>query len=192
MSFESLFHCACGATRSAPGRLSMISCVRCGRAMATRIAEAYVPAPSRPVLATATLVSQVLGAVAFVLALVWRLRLGGEGAGIVAVMVAGAACVFAGGLAHRGSVVAVIACVAFDMAIAIACLTELSAAHAFVYVPVASISAAAAAHLPLALAITGLLAVLAAIGCVAGLSQARRFAAWRDAQILQAARVSRG
>lgn len=160
--------------------------------MATRtISSDDKPAPSRPVLAGATLVSQLLGAIAFALALLWFVKLGNRSAPTIAVMIAGALCVFAGGHAHRGSVIAVLACVAFDIAIAVACFA-VPAAQPFVAAPVAWLAPAALPHLAIAMVVVGSAGAIASVACLLALPQARRFGAWRDAQILRAARVSRG
>ena len=148
------------------------------------------PPPSRKVVATATLASQLLGTIAFALALVWIVALRVTDPVVIAVMVVGAVVVFAGGNAHRGNVIALGICAAFDAGVALAALARLPAADAFVWPPLARFHAAP--HLAFAMVIAGIVAALAAITCIAGLPQARRFAAWRGEQILHAARVVRG
>lgn len=160
--------------------------------MATRtVSSDDKPAPSRPVLAGATLVSQLLGAITFALALLWIVKLGNRGGPTVAVMIAGALCVFAGGNAHRGSVLAVVACIAFDIAVAVACFA-VPEARAFVAAPIAWLAPAVVRHLAIAMVVVGSAGAIASVACLLALPQARRFGAWRDAQILRAARVSRG
>ena len=158
--------------------------------MAPPSVAASTPPPSRRIVATATLASQLLGTVAFALALVWIVALRVSDPVVIAVMVVGAAVVFAGGNAHRGNVIALGVCAVFDAAVAIAALAHLPAAETFLWPPLARIQAEQ--HLALGMLIAGIVAGLAAVTCIAGLPQARRFAAWRGEQILHAARVVRG
>jgi hypothetical protein len=183
-------HCACGATRRAPIALSIVSCVSCGRAMAPAQVVTYAPPPSRTLVATATLASQLLGTFAFALGLIWIVALRVTDATIISIMFAGTVAVFAGGNAHRGNVIALGLCAVFDLAVATATLARLPFAEAFAQPPLARF--AADTHLPLAMLGAGVIAALAAITCLAALPQARRFAAWRGEQILHAARVVRG
>jgi hypothetical protein len=150
----------------------------------------YAPPPSRTLVATATLASQLLGTLAFALGLIWIVALRVTDPSIIAVMVAGAICVFAGGNAHRGNVIALGICAVFDVAVAVAALARLPATRAFAWPPLARFDVEQ--HLPIALLAAGIIAALAAITCIAALPQARRFAAWRGEQILHAARVVRG
>ena len=180
-------HCACGATRHAPIALSIVSCVACGRAMAPAEVVIYAPPPSRTLVATATLASQLLGTFAFALGLVWIVALRVTDATILAVMLAGTVAVFAGGNAHRGNVIALGLCAVFDSAVALATLARLPVTEAFAWPPLARFGVDA--HLTLAMLLAGVIAALAAITCIAALPQARRFAAWRGEQVLHAARV---
>lgn len=158
--------------------------------MAPPSPAASAPAPARTLVAAATLASQLLGTLAFALALVWIVALRVTEPTVIAVMVVGAACVFAGGNAHRGNVTALGICVVFDLAVAVAALVRLPAADAFAWPALARIHAEP--HLALVMAAAGATAALAAVACIAALPQARRFAAWRGEQILHAARVARG
>lgn len=127
---------------------------------------------------------------AFALALVWIVALHVTQPAVIAVMIAGAACVFAGGNAHRGNVIALGICAAFDTAVAVLALARLPITEAFAWPPLARFHLEA--QLPVLLLVSGVVAGLAAITCIAALPQARRFAAWRGEQILHAARVVRG
>lgn len=158
--------------------------------MAPLSAAVIAPPPSRTLVATATLATQLLGTLAFALALVWIVALRVTDPVILAAGLAGAACVFAGGNAHRGNLVALGLCAVFDIGVAVATLARLPAAEAFAVPGFARIGAEQ--HVGLALFIAGTIAALAAITCLAALPQARRFAAWRGEQILHAARVVRG
>ncbi|HLL20745.1 MAG TPA: hypothetical protein VK427_01380 [Kofleriaceae bacterium] len=161
--------------------------MQCGRAMAPSSKTAFAPAPSRAVVAAATLVSQLLGTLAFAFGLVWIVALRVNDAAVVAVLVVGALAVFAGGHAHRGSVVALGACAAFDVAASVVGLARLPGVEAFTQPVLARF--AAEDHLAVGLTVTGIVAALAAITCIAALPQARRFAAWRGQRVLEAARV---
>ena len=171
-------HCACGATRTAPTHLSIVSCILCGRAMAKTIPRP-TPPPSRAVVATAALVTQLLGTTAFALALVWILALHVTSTPVLAITAAGALCVFAGGAAHRGSLRALAACATFDLAVAILLFARPPEADAFLHPALAQLSATA--HLALAATLLGAVAALAALTCLAAVPQTRRFAAFRDA-----------
>jgi hypothetical protein len=186
-----VLHCACGSTREAPVGLSILSCVQCGAAMYPKT-EATEPPPARTLVSTATLASQLLGTIAFALALFWLVVLRVHDATVIGVLVTGAVVVFAGGHAHRGSVVALALCAAFDVAVAIAMFAKPPVALAFVWAPLARASETLAARHELVMITLGAIAALAAIACGAARAQARRFAAWRDTRILHAARVSRG
>lgn len=158
--------------------------------MAPPSAAVTAPPPSRTLVATATLATQLLGTLAFVLALAWVVALRVTDPVVVAIAAAGAACVFAGGNAHRGNLAALGMCALFDIGIAVATLGRLSATEAFAVPAFAHVDAEQ--HVRLALFVAGTIAALAAITCIAALPQARRFAAWRGEQILHAARVVRG
>lgn len=183
-----VLHCVCGATREAPIGLRVLSCARCGRALALATPNAFVPIPARSIVATATLASQLLGMLAFALALVWIVKQGDRQPVSVTILVLGVVCVFAGGNAHRGSLRALALCALLDLAIAIACLANISAVQAFVVVPVAWAAPAVVHELAIATMITGVVAALAASACIAAVPQTRRFAAWRDEQLVRAAR----
>jgi len=158
--------------------------------MAPESPTIYAQPPARTLVATATLASQLLATIAFALALVWIVALRVSEPAVIAVLCVGAVCVFAGGNAHRGNVIALGICAAFDIAVAITTLVRLPSAVAFTEVPFARFHAAA--YLPAAMLVAGVIAALAAVTCIAALPQARRFAAWRGEQILHAARVVRG
>lgn len=184
--------CACGATREAPVGLRYLSCVRCGRGMAPATSNPFAPSPSRSIVAGATFVSQLLGMLGFVLALVWTIKHGGHWMVNATILSLGALVVFAGGHAHRGSVGALVVCAVLDMAVAIACLANIAAVDAFVRMPTAWALPAALPKLHIATTIAGGVALLAASACMAALPQTRRFAAWRERQILIAAGAWRG
>jgi len=153
--------------------------------------EAFHPTPSRAIVAIATFTSQLLGALAFALALVWIVRQGDRQPITMTILVLGAVCVFAGGNAHRGSVLALGLCALLDVAVAIACLAKISAVKAFVVTPLAWAAPTVAHDLALAITIAGTVAVLAASACIAAVPQTRRFTAWRHAQVLHASRAGR-
>jgi len=159
--------------------------------MAPATLNVFAPTPSRSIVASATLASQLLGTLVFALALVWIIKHGNSWPVNLTILVLGAVAVFAGGNAHRGSLGALAVCALLDLAVAIACLAKISAVHAFVLAPVAWAVPAAAPKLPIATMIAGIVAVLAASACIAAVPQTRRFAAWRDKQILHAARAWR-
>lgn len=178
-------HCACGMTRHAPVGLAIVSCVRCGAAMGEAAAARLTPPPSRALLVLATLPTQLLGAFAFALALVWIAK-GVRDPAVITALVAGAACVFAGGVAYRGSVVALGLCAVFDMAIAIALLAQVSHAVAFVRLPLAGITEN---YLELGRIIPGCVAAVAAAECFVAVPQVRELARWRNEQIRRVARA---
>jgi hypothetical protein len=128
-------------------------------------------------VATATFVSQLLGALAFALALVWIFR-GDRQPVTLTIFVLAAIFVFAGGHAHRGSVGALALCTVLDAAVAIACLGSISGARAFVLTPIAWAAPVVAGELAMVMAIAGTVAALAACACIAAVPQTRRFAAW--------------
>ncbi|HEX5058269.1 MAG TPA: hypothetical protein VFV99_02860 [Kofleriaceae bacterium] len=157
--------------------------------MAPATLNVFVPTPSRSIVAGATLVSQLLGTLAFALALVWIIKHGYRGPINVTILVLGAVAVFAGGNAHRGSVVALVVCAVIDLAVAVACLANISAVDTFVHTSVAWAAPAVVPKLHIMTVIAGIVAVLAASACMAAVPQTRRFAAWRERQILHAARA---
>src|SRR5262245_17872661 len=106
MSEPRAFQCACGAKREAPTGLRYVSCVRCGRAMVPASANAFAPTPPRSIVASATFASQLLGTVVFALAFVSIVKHGHSWPVNLTILVIGAAGVFAGGNAHRGSMLA--------------------------------------------------------------------------------------
>ena len=168
--------CACGATRQAPVALAVVSCVQCGAAMG-QAAEVMARgmAPSRALLALATFLSQLMGTIAFALALVWIISLGVRDAVVVSVLAGGAACVFACGAAYRGNVIALAVCAAIDVAIAIALFTEVSQVIAFVPPPLANVDAT---QFQIGRIVVGGIAAIAAVECLVAFPQAREFAAW--------------
>ena len=181
-------HCTCGATRQAPAGLAIISCVRCGAAMGHASTPRVARPPSRGLLALGTIATQLFGTLAFVLALVWIIKLRVTDRSVIAVLVGGLACMFAGGAAYRGSVVALALCAVLDIAIAIALLTQYPDVIAFLTAPFAN---AFARYLDLAPMIAGCVAAMAAAECLVAAPQARQFAHWRDEQ-LQGAVFVRG
>jgi len=183
---EQILHCVCGATRPAPVGMRTLSCPSCGRAM-TPPADLPTPAPKRWLLAAATLVSQLLAIGLFTLALLWMIRHGDRSYLMVGFLVAGASGVFAGGSAHRGWTGALVGCAVLDLALSIACLSGAEHVKRFVAVPVVKL-APAFTRVDLAVAITGVVAAVAATACLLAIPQARRFAAWHDQRIEQAAR----
>ncbi len=175
-------HCACGATRQAPVSLAIISCVQCGAAMGRVMPRVAMP-PSRALLALGTFATQLFGTLAFAFALVWIIKLRVTDGLVIAGLVGGVACVFAGGAAYRGSVVALGVCAVLDLAIAIAFFAQYSDVVAFVTAPLASI---AAQHLEPARMIVGCVAAMAAAECLVAAPQARQFAHWRSEQLRRA------
>lgn len=178
-------YCACGATRHAPSGLTIVSCVACGARMSRTMPITYAKPPSRAFVATATFASQLLGTFAFALALVWIVALRSTEPPVVGVLLAGAVAVFAGGNAHRGNVIALGICTVLDLAAALFLLARLAVTDAFAGPALARVGIDPPTYVLLG---TGIVAALAAIACVAAMPQARRFAAWRGEQILQAAR----
>lgn len=178
MGEQRVMHCACGAIREVPSALRFVSCVKCGRAMAQRRLTDSEPSPTRWIVSAATLASQLLGTVAFAIALVWIVKHGNRAPWVVGVLALGAVCVFAGGIAHRGSLRALAICVLLDSVVAVVCLGHVSSAKGFVLPPVAWVAPSVAHQLATAMTITGVVAALAAIACVAAAPQARRFAQW--------------
>jgi hypothetical protein len=126
-------HCACGATRDAPVALTIVSCVACGAAMSRSIPIQYATPPTRTLVTTATFATQLLGTFAFALALVWIVALRVTAPPVIAVLLAGAAAVFAGGHAHRGNVIALGICTAFDLVVATFLLLRLPVTEAFAW-----------------------------------------------------------
>lgn len=168
-------HCACGATREAPAGLTIVSCVACGAAMSRSIPIQYATPPTRTLVTTATFATQLLGTLAFALALVWIVALRVTAPPIIAVLIAGAGAVFAAGHAHRGNVIALGICTVFDLAAAAFLLARLSVTEAFAGPALARLHV----HPTYVLLAIGILAAVAAIACIAAMPQARRFAAWR-------------
>ena len=148
-----------------------------------------VKAPARPIAASATLATQLLGTLVFALAFYWVFRHRGYWPTNVAILSVGAIGVFAGGNAHRGSVRALVVAALFDVAVVIACFAKFSAVKAFVVAPVAWAAPKLVPFLPTITISAGILAVFAAAACVAAVPQTLRFAAWRYEQLLQAVRT---
>lgn len=145
--------------------------------------------PSRAMVAIATFTTQLLGALAFALAVVWIIKQGDRQPMTLTILTLGALGVFAGGNAHRGSILALALCALLDVAVAIGCLAKLSAVKAFVVTPVAWAAPSVGHELALAISIAGIVAGLAASACIAAIPQTRRFTAWRDEQVLRASRA---
>ena len=150
--------------------------------------ELPTPAPSRARLAPATLVSQLLAASVFVMSLWWIVRHGNTDVAMIG-LVAGASGVFAGGMAHRGGVGALVACSVLDLALALSCLIAPPPVRAFVQPPLAKLSPRLVEELATSMIVMGVVAAIAAIACLVALPQARRFARWHDQRIQQAARA---
>jgi len=150
--------------------------------------ELPTPAPSRARLAPATLVSQLLAASVFVMSLWWIVRHGNTDVAMIGLIV-GASGVFAGGMAHRGGLVALVACCVLDLALALACLVAPPQVLAFVQAPLAKLSPRLGEELATTMVVMGVVATLAAVACLVALPQARRFATWHDQRVQQAARV---
>jgi hypothetical protein len=142
--------------------------------------------PPRSLAAIATFTSQLLGIVAFALAVAWICKHGDRRPASFAILVLGPLCVFAAGNALRGSVRALALCALLDVAAAIVCLGNIAAAKAFVLAPIAWAAPAIANQL--AFTIAGVLAGLAACACVVAVPQIRQLAAWRNEQIMHVAR----
>ena len=182
MSGSQVFHCACGARRPVSNGLRAVGCVKCGRAMSPYKSDAFAIVPSRWMLSFATFISQLLGMLAFLMAATWMLKLGHRDVGAIGVALVGAVSVFAGGNAHRGSIRALGMCVAFDIAIGVACLIRWSSVTKFVYAPTAWAAPRIAADLNLAMSITSTIALLTAVVCVVAVPQTRRYLAWHRTQ----------
>jgi hypothetical protein len=181
-----LRYCACGATREAPVDLRIVSCVRCGRALMTE--PELPPAPPNAIAAVAVLASQLVGMVAFGVALAWGWHLEGDGRIAIGVVLAiGAMWVLAGGGALRGSVFALLWCALLDLLLAVACLAGGSHAHRVVIATAERIAPQAALHADAICAGLGCFAALAYVACIAAIPQVRRMAAWQDAQIARLA-----
>ena len=148
--------------------------------------NAFRSMPPRSTAAIATIPSQLLGTLAFALAFVWIYKFGDRRPVSLTIGVLGAVCVFAGGKALRGSVLALAVCAFLDLSVAIACLTDVARAKAFVLTPIAWLAPTAAN--PLVITIAGVVAVVAASMCIVAVPQIRQFAAWRGEQVLHAAR----
>jgi hypothetical protein len=181
-----LRYCACGATREAPAELRIVSCVRCGRALMTE--PELPPAPPNAVAAVAVLASQLVGMLAFAVALAWGWRASGDGRiAIGAVVAVGALWVLAGGGALRGSLFALVCCAVLDFALALTCLAGGDSVHDLVLATTARIAPEIIVHADRICAGVGLFSALAAIMCIAAIPQVRRMAEWQDAQIARLA-----
>lgn len=186
---QQVFQCACGARRQASNVVRVLSCLQCCRAMVPESPNAFRPTPSRSIVAIATLTTQLLGAIAFALAVVWIIKQGDRQPMKLTILTLGAVGVFAGGNAHRGSVLALALCALLDVAVGVACLAKLAAVKAFVVTPLAWTAPHIGHELALATTIAGAIAVFAASACIAAIPQTRRFIAWRDEQILHVSRA---
>ncbi len=169
--------------------MSVVSCVRCGAAMGLPSAVVTVPAPRRTLVAVATLVSQLLGTAVFALGLVWVISLHVSSDLVIGAIAVSALLVFAGGHAHRGGLVALVFCAAFDLTVGLALVLRIPTALAYTSVPMARVSGALAHHHAFVITIAGACAVVSAVACVAALPQARRFAAWQREQLQRLAHV---
>ena len=148
-----------------------------------------IPAPRRTLVATATLVSQLLGTAVFALGLVWIIASHVTSDVVIGAVVASALVVFAGGHAHRGGLVALVFCAAFDATVGVALLLRIPIVAGYAGAPMARISEVLARHHEIIITIVGGCAVVSAVACVAALPQARRFAAWQREQLDRLAHV---
>lgn len=146
--------------------------------------------PGRGLLASAMAATQLLGSLVFALAFAWLIKHRGDWPTNVAILSLGAIGVFAGGKAHRGSVVALGVAALFDLGVATAftCFGRISAIKTFVATPVAWVAPALLPMLSTIVMIAAIIAVCAAAACVAAVPQTRRFAEWRYEQLLHAVR----
>ena len=181
-----LRYCACGATREAPAGLRIVSCVRCGRALRS---TPDVPAPpSSAVAAFAALASQLVGMLAFCLAVGWAWSVEADGRIAVGALLALAALwVFAGGAALRGSLVGLGCCALLDVAFAVMSFANTPGVRTFVRAAAVRTAPAIAAQVDTVFAVAGGVAALAAVACLAAIPQVRRMAAWQDALIARLA-----
>ena len=170
-------HCTCGATRRAPLSLAIISCVQCGAAMGRVSMPRVEMPPSRALLALGTFATQLFGMLAFAIALVWIIKFRVTDGLVIAGLVGGVICVFAGGAAYRGSVIALGLCAVLDLAIAL--FAQYADVVAFITAPFAG----TAQYLEPARMIAGCVAAMAAAECLVAAPQARQFADWRSEQI---------
>jgi len=164
----------CGETRVVPAALTVVSCVKCGRKMAATDVQPTLP-PPRARLAGVTLLSQLVAACVFGLALWCFLRHAGPRGPIVGIMVASAVGVFAGGAAHRGSLFALACCAVIDVAIGVTAIYPLPAAR-----PYAAMLFAKVPHANLVMPLGGVVALVAALACLLVVPDVRRFARWFD------------
>jgi hypothetical protein len=181
-------HCACGERRVVPAGLRVVSCVKCGRALGPPLPEPG-PRPAIWLLALAAAAAQLASGIALGLAVACAARRSDASAVLAAWAIVGVVGVFAGGMAHRGRVGALLVAALIAAAIAAMCLTSrarlaelLHASGVLAYVPLD-------AQL-LARAIAGLAGV-ACLACLAALPQARRYAAWQRSQLELAFRMQR-
>jgi hypothetical protein len=168
MAPTQLRHCVCGATREAPVELRVISCVQCGRAL-TLTREVCPARPSTSLAGVATLLTQLLGAFVFAVAVLRIARLDDRSAAVNAMLVLGAIAVFAGGHAHRGSVFALICCEILDLAVAVVCITT--------DLGVRWLAPVLGDRIPIA-SMAGFAGAVAAAACIAAIPQVRRLEAW--------------
>lgn len=184
-------HCACGERRVVPAGLRVVSCVKCGRALGPPLPEPG-PRPAIWLLALAAAATQLASGIALGLAIACAARRSEASAVLAAWAIVGVVGVFAGGMAHRGRVGALIVAALIAAAIAAMCLTSraqlaelLHASGVLAYVAIKAIDAQL-----LARAIAGL-AGAACLACLAALPQARRYAAWQRSQLELAFRMQR-
>ena len=179
-----VMHCRCGATRNAPIGLMVVSCVRCGAGMGSTVDMRQAIPPARGLLALATFPSQVLGTLLFAFAIARIVLVGADDTAIGTLVVA-ATWVFAGGAAHRGSVVALVLCAMFDAAAALALLAPLSDIAAFMSPLLAKVSEQ---QFEMGRIVVAGVAVIAAIECFVAMPQARAFAKWRNDLVVKSPR----
>jgi len=181
-------HCACGERRVVPAGLRVVSCVKCGRALGPPLPEPG-PRPAIWLLALAAGAAQLVAGIGLGLAIACAARRSGASSALAAWAIAGVVGVFAGGMAHRGRVGALVVAGLAAAALAAMCLTSrarltelLHASGVVAYVTVD-------AQL-LARALAGLAGV-ACLACLAALPQARRYAAWQRERLELAFRMQR-
>lgn len=168
-------HCDCGEVREVSVGIAVLACVRCGRAMhAPRPPEP--PVPSHLIIAAASILIELLCALAFTLGAIWMLRTGDTSARAIAVPAIAAIGLAAGAYAYRGGVTSLIVGAAITAAIALACsLQPTTVGDLFLR---AHLAPALGPPNRLAL-LTGGLSLITVGICVAALPQARKFAAWQ-------------
>jgi hypothetical protein len=177
-----VLHCDCGEIREVSVGIAVLACVRCGRAMhAPRPPEP--PVPSHVIIATASILVELLCAIAFILGAVWMLRAGDTSPRAIAVPAIAAIGLAAGALAYRGGVVSLIVGSTITAAIAILCSLQ-TAAVGELFLR-AHLAPTLGGPSRLATVTAGIALITLGI-CVAALPQARKFAAWQRVRLERA------